>query len=206
MLLQWDPLVPVCITLGWLIECGRCFWHLLIVGIFDKLVVCYCPPQWGCWVLYVWENGESHSMYAASIIRWSHQTNVLVSDNLLLKIISCGEEIWISQGKEMLILRCEIGSFSDCSKSGSTYESCFPYTDVCIWRGLFNDSYVNCPLGCFDEEQCYRPPPGKLSEVGVIVVFGIGFTHFITLLWFVNMWCLLVLKFWIVLILCHPHQ
>lgn len=82
----------------------------------------------------------------------------------------------ISQGKEMLILRCEIGSFSECSRRDSTYESCFPYADVCIWRGLFNDSYVNCPVKCFDEENCYRAP-GKLSEVGVIVRLGIEFTR-----------------------------
>ena len=76
----------------------------------------------------------------------------------------------ILRGKEMLILRCEIGSFSECSRSGSTYESCFPGTDVCIWRGLFNDSYVNCPVNCFDEEQCYRAP-GKLSEVRVSFIY-----------------------------------
>lgn len=87
----------------------------------------------------------------------------------------------ISQCKELLILRCEIGSFSECSRRDSTYESCFPNTDVCIWRGLFNDSYVNCPVKCFDEEHCYRAP-GKLSEVSVIVILGIEFTHLKTLL------------------------
>lgn len=87
----------------------------------------------------------------------------------------------ILQGKEMLILKCEIGSFSECSRGDSTYENCLPYTNVCIWRGLFNDSYVNCPVNCFDEEHCYKAP-GELSEVGVIVILGIEFTHLKTLL------------------------
>jgi len=87
----------------------------------------------------------------------------------------------ISQCKELLILRCEIGSFSECSRRDSTYESCFPHADVRIWRGLFNDSYVDCPVNCFDEEHCYKGP-GKLSEVSVIVILGTEFTHLKTLL------------------------
>jgi hypothetical protein len=85
------------------------------------------------------------------------------------------------QVKEMFILRCEIHSFSECSRSDSTYENCLPYTNVCIWRGLFNDNYVNCPVNCFDEYDCNRAP-GKWSKVGVIVILGLKFTHLKTLL------------------------
>lgn len=81
----------------------------------------------------------------------------------------------------MFISRREIDSFSECSRGDSTYESCFPYADVCIWRGLFNDSYVNCPMNCFDEGGCYRAP-GKLSGVGVIIILDMEFTHMKTLL------------------------
>ena len=82
--------------------------------------------------------------------------------------------------KKLLIPRCEICSFSECSGRDSTYESCFPYTDVCIWRGLFNDNYVNCPMNCFDESGCYRAP-GKWPEVGVIIILGMELTHMKTL-------------------------
>jgi len=87
----------------------------------------------------------------------------------------------ISQYKELLILRCKIGSFSECSRKDMTYESCFSDKNVCIWRGLFNDSYVNCPEKCFDEGHCYKAP-GKLSEVSVIVILATEFTHLKTLL------------------------
>jgi hypothetical protein len=98
-----------------------------------------------------------------------------------LIIILCGSEKQSSAGSKMFISRREIDSFSECSRGDSTYESCFPYADVCIWRGLFNDSYVNCPMNCFDEGGCYRAP-GKLSGVGVIIILDMEFTHMKTLL------------------------
>ncbi|XP_023710831.1 uncharacterized protein LOC111866274 [Cryptotermes secundus] len=58
---------------------------------------------------------------------------------------------------EKLDLELVYTSYRACLRRHSTYQSCVPYaSDVCIWRGLFNDSYVNCHMNCFDEGSCFK--------------------------------------------------
>lgn len=75
--------------------------------------------------------------------------------------------LWI---KVLCILSCKLHLFSACLGSYNIYESCGPDTkEVCIWRGLFNDNYVNCPVKCFDEGSCFKSP-GMWLELGMIML------------------------------------
>ncbi|XP_021934836.1 uncharacterized protein LOC110837237 isoform X2 [Zootermopsis nevadensis] len=92
---------------------------------------------------------------------------------------------------EKLDLEIVYTSYKACSGSYNIYESCGPDAkEVCIWRGLFNDNYVNCPVKCFDEGSCFKSPGGtRMSDVGSKVTIGaitsvlLAFLLFLICLW-----------------------
>ncbi|XP_069688251.1 uncharacterized protein [Periplaneta americana] len=94
---------------------------------------------------------------------------------------------------ERLDLEIVYTSYRACSKVRTSYENCGPSSSsICIWKDLFHDGRVNCPIGCFDEDSCFRPQVDtKDSDVGTRVTIGAVTTVLVTfILFFICLWLL----------------